>query len=87
MSFVWSLIYLAAMAAVALTLQTGYLLAGDGFFLAASIVAVFTGHWVIAADSAHEAPVATTRFASAGLSYALCLGIAGLVTVQAVASL
>lgn len=87
MSFVWSLVYLAAMSLVALSLQAGYLLAGDGFFLAASIVAVFTGHWVIAADSPREAPVATTRFASAGLSYAVCLAIAGLVTVQAIASI
>jgi hypothetical protein len=87
MSFVWSLVYLAAMAVVALTLQSGYLLAGDGFFLAASIVAVFTGHWVIAADSPRDVPVATTRFASAGVSYAICLALAGLVTAQAVAAI
>lgn len=87
MSFIWSLVYLAAMAAVATALQAGYLLAGDGFFLAASIVAVFTGHFVIASDVPQAAPVANTRFASAGLSYAVCLVVAGLVTVNALATL
>jgi hypothetical protein len=87
MSFVWSLVYLAAMALVALAMQSGYVFAGDGFFLAASIVAVFTGHWVVAADSPREAPVATTRFATAGMIYAVCLAIAGLVTVQALAAI
>lgn len=87
MSFVWSLVYLTAMAVVALALQSGYLLAGDGFFLAASIVAVFTGHWVIASDTPREAPVASTRFASASVSYALCLAIGGLVTIQALSAI
>ena len=87
MSFLWSLVYLAAMAFVALSLQSGYLLAGDGFFLAASIVAVFTGHWAVTADGPREAPVATTQYASASVSYAICLAIAGLVTVQAIAAI
>jgi hypothetical protein len=88
MSFLWSLVYLAAMAIVALSLQSGYLLAGDGFFLAATIVAVFTGHWAVSADAPHEeAPVATTQYASASVSYAICLAIAGLVTVQAIAAI
>jgi hypothetical protein len=83
MNIIWSGLYLAAMAVVLFVFQGGLLLAGDAFFLAASIIAVFTGHWVIASEGGAERPVASTRFASAGVSYAVCLVVGGMITVQA----
>jgi hypothetical protein len=85
MSFLWSVLYLIAVALVAAALQTGAIYAGDGFFMAASIMAVFTGHWVVALDTPREAPVATTRFAGASVNYLIALGLVGLITVQAIA--
>lgn len=83
MRIFWSFAYVAAMIAVALVYQTGQLHVGDGVFLVASIMTIFTGHWLIASETAHEAPVASMRLLSAGSAYAVCLVLASVVTLQA----
>lgn len=83
MSTLWSILYVIAMASIAAAFEGGYLLAGDGFFLAASILAVFTGHWVVASENTVQVPVASTRWLSVGASYTVCVVLAGLVAVQA----
>jgi hypothetical protein len=85
MSILWNVFYVVVMAAVVSALEAGALMTGDGFFLVASILAVFTGHWVIASEGTQPVSVASTRILSSGAAYGVCLALAGLVAVQALA--
>jgi hypothetical protein len=84
MSVLWNLLYLFAMGASVAAFEGGILNAGDAFFLTASILAIFTGHWIVASETPRQAPVASVRILSSGAAYAVCVVLAGLVAVQTV---
>jgi hypothetical protein len=86
--FFWNIIYLAAMVGVVAAFETGLLLAGDAFFLASAIVAVFTGHRAVASGHPAEAGASGVGvWVSSAAAYAGCLALGALVTVQAISQI
>ena len=80
------------MGAVLVLFELGQVQPGDAFFIAAAIVAVFTGQQLLQREDMGLAHAATTMFTqpkswrsrSSFAAYFACLALGALVTVQAV---
>lgn len=77
-----SVLTVGLMAAVLVLFQLGLIAAGDAFFLAVAVVAVFTGQQLIARENMGFVQAAAAIFTRPQAAYFACVALAAVVTAQ-----
>lgn len=77
-----SVLTIGLMAAVLVLFELGQIAAGDAFFIAAAVVAVFTGQQLIARENMGFAQAAAEIFTRPQAAYFACVALAAVVTAQ-----